>query len=76
MHLLGRPYQLSGAVVHGDKRGRTIGFPTANLALPDPWKLIPANGVYAVKVLLARNLGSCHDEHRRKANIQWYHTAP
>lgn len=51
MHLLGHPYQLAGMVVHGDKRGRTIGFPTANLQLLDPWKLIPANGVYAVKVL-------------------------
>jgi riboflavin kinase / FMN adenylyltransferase len=43
---LGRPYQVSGVVVVGDKRGRTIGFPTANLY---PWEqqLLPANGVYA-----------------------------
>jgi riboflavin kinase/FMN adenylyltransferase len=47
---LGYPYMLSGAVVHGDKRGRTIGFPTANLELGDREKLIPANGVYAVKI--------------------------
>ena len=43
---LGRAYQVSGEVVHGQKRGRTIGFPTANL---DVWhkQVIPANGVYA-----------------------------
>lgn len=44
--LLGRPYHVSGAVVHGLARGRTIGFPTANIAV---WEelIIPANGVYA-----------------------------
>jgi riboflavin kinase/FMN adenylyltransferase len=44
--LLGRPYAVSGEVVHGDKRGRGIGFPTANIAV---WEslLLPANGVYA-----------------------------
>ncbi|MEM1093492.1 MAG: bifunctional riboflavin kinase/FAD synthetase [Bacteroidota bacterium] len=47
--LLGRPYALSGLVVKGDQRGRLIGFPTANL-LVDPAKLIPLNGVYAVRV--------------------------
>lgn len=45
--LLGAPYQLLAVVVEGDKRGRTIGFPTANL-LPSPEKLIPKRGVYAV----------------------------
>jgi len=43
---LGRPFSLSGIVVAGDKRGRTIGFPTANLAVWDEL-LLPANGVYA-----------------------------
>ncbi len=47
--LLGAPYQLSALVVEGDKRGRTIGFPTANL-LPPKEKLIPKIGVYAVEV--------------------------
>jgi len=51
-HLLGRPYALSGEVVHGRKLGRTIGFPTANLA-PDPRVLIPAAGVYAGRAHLA-----------------------
>ncbi len=44
-HLLGRAYRLSGGVVHGRKLGRTIGYPTANLAC-DPTVLIPAAGVY------------------------------
>jgi riboflavin kinase/FMN adenylyltransferase len=44
--LLGRPYVLRGEVVVGDKRGRTIGFPTANV-LPDADAVIPARGVYA-----------------------------
>lgn len=47
---LGYPFQLNGVVAHGDKRGRTIGFPTANLKIEDSTKLIPGNGVYAVKV--------------------------
>lgn len=47
---LGYPYQFSGKVVHGDHRGRQLGFPTANLELLNEYKLIPANGVYAVEV--------------------------
>lgn len=46
--LLGRPHLLSGTVVHGDKRGRTLGFPTANLE--GVLELTPPNGVYAVRV--------------------------
>jgi riboflavin kinase/FMN adenylyltransferase len=46
--VLGRPHALTGVVVHGDERGRTIGVPTANLdAIPE---LLPPNGVYAVTV--------------------------
>lgn len=44
-------YSLSGAVSKGAQRGRTIGFPTANIAVPDPDKLVPLGGVYAVYVL-------------------------
>jgi hypothetical protein len=44
--LLGYPYELSGTVVHGKQLGRTLGFPTANLAWPEPLKLIPALGIY------------------------------
>lgn len=46
--LLARPHAFSGTVVHGQKKGRTIGFPTANLAEIE--ELLPANGVYAVAV--------------------------
>ncbi|TPE46121.1 bifunctional riboflavin kinase/FAD synthetase [Pontibacter mangrovi] len=45
---LGRPYSITSVVEEGDKIGRTIGFPTANLALPPAHKLIPGSGVYAV----------------------------
>ncbi|MBN2909373.1 bifunctional riboflavin kinase/FAD synthetase [Polycladomyces sp. WAk] len=47
--ILGRPYTVKGTVVHGDKRGRTIGFPTANVQPAEPY-LIPKNGVYVVQV--------------------------
>jgi riboflavin kinase/FMN adenylyltransferase len=47
---LGRAYQITGKVMHGDKLGRTIGFPTANLQISENYKLIPADGIYAVKV--------------------------
>jgi riboflavin kinase / FMN adenylyltransferase len=49
--LLGRPFGLRGLVVEGDKRGRTIGFPTANMAI-DPAHVLPADGVYACRVYL------------------------
>ena len=47
-NLLGRPYEIRGIVVNGDKRGRTIGFPTANVEVPNAMCL-PADGVYAGK---------------------------
>lgn len=46
--LLGYDYFFSGTVVHGDQRGRTIGFPTANMDIGEPDKLVPGNGVYIV----------------------------
>jgi riboflavin kinase/FMN adenylyltransferase len=49
--LLGRPYVLRGEVVEGDKRGRTIGFPTANV-LPGAEVVVPARGVYAGFVIV------------------------
>jgi riboflavin kinase / FMN adenylyltransferase len=49
---LGYPYSLSGSVVKGKQRGRTIGFPTANILVNESRKLIPATGVYAVKVVI------------------------
>ena len=55
-NLLGYPYAFEGFVVRGNQLGRTIGFPTANLHINDEEKLIPSNGVYAVKVK-----GACTD---------------
>ncbi len=46
LSLLGQPYLLTGRVVHGDERGRELGYPTANIALDEPFKLVPASGVY------------------------------
>jgi riboflavin kinase / FMN adenylyltransferase len=49
-HALGRPYALDGEVVRGDARGRELGFPTANLEVIGEHKLVPAEGIYAVRV--------------------------
>lgn len=48
--MLGYPYMLRGVVVGGKQLGRTLGFPTANLRLYDPMKLVPARGVYLTEV--------------------------
>lgn len=50
--MLGRPYSIYGRVAHGNKLGRTIGFPTANIALKR--KVNPIQGVYAVEVITAQ----------------------
>ena len=47
---LGRPYGVSGVVIAGEQRGRLLGFPTLNLGAPSPRKLLPPEGVYAVRV--------------------------
>jgi riboflavin kinase/FMN adenylyltransferase len=49
---LGAPFGMRGPVVHGDKRGRTLGFPTANL-VPDPRMVVPDHGIYACRVRVA-----------------------
>lgn len=51
---LGRAYGIAGRVVRGDGRGRRLGFPTLNVALADARKLLPADGVYAVRVQTPR----------------------
>jgi len=50
--LLGRPYRLTGTVVHGDARGRLLGVPTANVEPTHRRKVVPKIGVYAVRVTL------------------------
>lgn len=47
---LGRPYEISGTVVSGERIGRNLGFPTANIRVEEKFKLIPADGIYAVRV--------------------------
>ncbi|HZW38469.1 MAG TPA: bifunctional riboflavin kinase/FAD synthetase [Ignavibacteriaceae bacterium] len=49
---LGRDYTFSGVVVEGDKRGRTLGFPTANIDLHHKSKIVPKTGIYAVQIIV------------------------
>lgn len=55
-HFLGRPYSMNGRVVKGDKLGRVLGFPTANLQIDAEDKLVPAHGIYAVTAQLDQQL--------------------
>lgn len=74
--LLGRPYLLRGEVVKGDRRGRTLGFPTANV-LPDKRALVPGYGVYAGHVRVGRkyfgactNVGMAPTFERRESKVE------
>ena len=49
---LGYVFSLSGKVIKGNSLGKTIGFPTANIKVENKWKILPADGVYAVKTVL------------------------
>lgn len=64
--MMGRPYSITGVVEHGKELGRTIGFPTANVAPANPDQLIPGNGVYAADVVLP-------DKSRRRAILNIGH---
>jgi riboflavin kinase / FMN adenylyltransferase len=59
---LGAPFQIRGSVAHGDKRGRTLGYPTANL-VPDPRLVVPDHGVYACRAFVGG------DEHVAAVNV-------
>ncbi len=52
---LGRPHRVEGVVVHGDRRGRSLGFPTANVAI-EPFSALPADGVYASRFVIGDRL--------------------
>ncbi len=52
--MLGYPYRVRGQVVYGNRIGHTIGYPTANIQIDHPQKMIPAMGVYAVEVKINR----------------------
>jgi riboflavin kinase / FMN adenylyltransferase len=76
--LLGRPYMLRGEVVVGDRRGRSIGFPTANV-VPDPAVVVPARGVYGGFVRLGKlihpactNVGLAPTFERGESRIEAY----
>lgn len=56
MTYLGRPYELNGIVIKGQQIGRSIGFPTANIHIPNDYKLIPKDGVYAVEALVGGSI--------------------
>jgi riboflavin kinase/FMN adenylyltransferase len=53
---LQRPYSIRGKVVQGNQIGRKLGFPTANIALLEEQKLVPANGIYAVRVRVSEKM--------------------
>lgn len=53
---LGRNYSIHGSVLHGNQLGRTIGYPTANVHVSNQHKLIPADGVYAVKIKIGNQI--------------------
>jgi riboflavin kinase/FMN adenylyltransferase len=53
---LGYPYFLNGTVVEGNKLGRKLGYPTANIKVSEPLKLLPRNGVYAALVKVSGNV--------------------
>ena len=74
--LLGRPYLLRGKVIEGDRPGRQIGFPTANV-LPDERALVPARGVYAGRVRVGdegfgacTNVGTAPTFERRESKVE------
>ena len=53
---LGQPFTLEGMIVHGDKRGRELSYPTANMDLQNPHKIVPKQGVYLVKSNLSNRV--------------------
>jgi riboflavin kinase/FMN adenylyltransferase len=67
-HNLGRPYCLQGPVVIGAQRGRTIGFPTANVEVPAE-RAVPANGVYAAWARLSPTQGAPQEPTRYRAVV-------
>jgi riboflavin kinase/FMN adenylyltransferase len=67
-HALGRPHRLEGVVVRGDRRGRDLGFPTANL-LTSPYAAVPADGVYAGWLVRSRAAARTAGAQRLRAAV-------
>jgi len=67
---LGYPFFITGKVIRGDQLGRQLGYPTANLMLEEKYKLIPADGIYAVRVKVERGeyTGMAYIGHRPTVN--------
>ena len=70
--LLGRKYSINGTVIKGDRRGRLLGFPTANIKIEDSLLQIPQNGVYFVQIWLGskKYFGICNVGFRPTFNCQ------
>jgi riboflavin kinase/FMN adenylyltransferase len=66
--LLGKPYEVTGTVVHGQARGRLLGFPTANV-LPDQLYVIPRSGVYAIRIAVLSATGVCDAQYDGVINV-------
>lgn len=67
---LGHSFSLEGRVIRGDQIGRTLGYPTANLAIDEPYKLIPKDGIYAAYAWVAgkKYQGMAYIGHRPTVN--------
>jgi riboflavin kinase/FMN adenylyltransferase len=67
---LGYPFFITGKVIRGDQLGRQLGYPTANLMVEERYKLIPSDGIYAVKVKIEREeyKGMAYIGHRPTVN--------
>jgi len=75
---MGRPFSLSGQVVHGKALGRRLGFPTANIEIPDGF-VVPQSGVYAARVVIGEkryfsvtNVGTKPTVNDKKPNVESY----
>ncbi len=65
---LGRDHRVEGVVVRGDQRGREIGYPTANLE-PQPWAAVPADGIYAGRLVRRTGGAARGDQHRHQPHV-------
>ena len=68
---LGYPYFFEGIVVDGNKLGRTLGYPTANIIIRDEMKLVPANGIYVAEAEILNHESSQVDKKKPIVNNQW-----